>query len=172
MEPPPSFTSKKKAKLYIAEQSVIDKKPFRVGRSDSRRFEVFCPVAGCLFNTSIRARKNDFFYRCFQNIWPDFSKYTGLLDPGIPKNKTADFKNCEMKSGYLINKEPANYPSIFKAPPPPKLPILLAGIRNVGKSSVHWVFFLEEDAGRGADLQTYDAYPLDQSVCRGLTQRG
>ena len=62
METAPSFTSKKKAKLFIAEQSVIDKKPFKVCRSDARRLEVFCPIAGCLFRTSVRARKDDIFY--------------------------------------------------------------------------------------------------------------
>ena len=62
MESPPSFKSKKKAKLFVAEQSVRDKKPFKVSRSDSRRFEVFFPAAGCLFRMNIRMRKDDVFY--------------------------------------------------------------------------------------------------------------
>ena len=56
------FGSKREAKLYVAEKSVAEKKPFRVVRSDSERFEVVCPEKGCLFKLNIRVQKDVHFH--------------------------------------------------------------------------------------------------------------
>ena len=56
------FITKRDAKMFVAEKSIREKKPFVVDRSDTRRYEVVCPVKGCLFRISIRARKDDRFH--------------------------------------------------------------------------------------------------------------
>ena len=65
MDPPPEphpFDTKHEAKLFVAEKSIREKKPFKVVRSDARRFEIVCPVEGCAYKLNIRARKDDKFY--------------------------------------------------------------------------------------------------------------
>ena len=45
----PHFHSKCLAKMYVAEKSIEEKKPFKVSRSDPRRYEVVCTDLDCLY---------------------------------------------------------------------------------------------------------------------------
>ena len=62
MEPEQRFASKALAKMFVAEKSIKEKKPFKVSRSNPRRYEVVCVEKSCLFRLNIRAKIDDVFY--------------------------------------------------------------------------------------------------------------
>ena len=51
------FATKSLAKMYVAEKSIKKKKPFKVSRSNPRRYEVVCVEKSCLFRLNIRAKR-------------------------------------------------------------------------------------------------------------------
>ena len=62
MEPDkPHFTSKTDVVRFVQAKALDDKKPFRVSRSDSRRFHVRCPDERCPFQMRFWARKDGAF---------------------------------------------------------------------------------------------------------------
>ena len=58
----PHFHSKCLAKMYVAEKSIEEKKPFKVSRSYPRRYEVVCTDPDCLYWLNFRAKKGDLFH--------------------------------------------------------------------------------------------------------------
>ena len=53
----PHFHSKCLAKMYVAEKSIEEKNPFKVSRSDPRRYEVVCTDPDCLYRLKFRGKR-------------------------------------------------------------------------------------------------------------------
>ena len=56
------FHSKKQVKAFVCAQSVADKKPFCVMKSDHIKYVVVCPVEGCKFQMSFSKNVDDLFH--------------------------------------------------------------------------------------------------------------
>ena len=62
MEPDATrFPSKKDVTQFVQAKALEDKKPYRVSRSDSRRFHIRCPDDRCPFQMRFCARKDGVF---------------------------------------------------------------------------------------------------------------
>ena len=86
-----SFNTKRDAKLYVAEKSVREKKPFKLFRSDSERFEVVCPVDGCAFRLNIRAQKDNHFHITKMNHAHTCCSFTPTITRAWVFSKTLGF---------------------------------------------------------------------------------